>query len=74
MTKTAHKRTGYCFRCMRDANPSISNNPVQGRLATGQRLDYRDTYRNGEYRRIVFRGYICEMHATQEDIVSIRYL
>jgi hypothetical protein len=28
----------------------------------------------GEYKKIVFRGYICDMHANSDDIHTIRYL
>ena len=64
--------------CKNEGDPDISNDPVEGCLATGSRLDYKDTYaggkHEGEYKRIVFRGYVCDMHASQDDIVSIRYL
>ena len=72
------KLTGPCFMCKNEANPDIFNNPCEGSLATGSRLDYSDTYyggkHEGEYRKIVFRGYICDMHASQDDIVTIRYI
>lgn len=64
--------------CRNDGSPEISNDPAEGDLATGSRIDFRDTYSGGEhageYRRIVFRGYICDMHASGDDIISIRYL
>lgn len=72
------KRTGACFMCKREGAPEIYENPAEGSLATGTRLDYGDTYAGGkhagEYKRIVFRGYICDMHASGDDIISIRYL
>ncbi len=68
------KKEGPCFMCKREGEPEIYKNPAEGRLATGSRIDYRDTYSSGEYKRIVFRGYVCEMHANSDDIVSIRYL
>ncbi len=70
------RKTGACFMCKRE--PSLCDNPAEGSLATGSRIDYSDTYaggkHEGEYRRIVFRGYICDMHANADDIVSIRYI
>ena len=27
-----------------------------------------------QYKRIVFRGYLCDMHANSDDVLSIRYL
>ena len=72
------KTTGPCFMCKREGDPDIANNPNEGDLATGSRLDERDTYfggeHAGEFRKIVFRGYICDMHASQDNIISLRYL
>lgn len=71
MTKRIEKP---CFMCR---NEQIDP-PGEGGLATGTRIDYRDTYSGGqyagEYKRIVFRGYVCDMHANSDDILSIRYL
>lgn len=72
----AGAKTGPCFLCKRE--PALCDDPAEGRLATGARIDYRDTYANGphagEYKRIVFRGYLCDMHANSDDVLSIRYL
>ncbi len=69
-------KTGFCFMCKRE--PSLCDDPAEGSLATGSRIDYSDTYaggkHEGEYKRIVFRGYICDMHANSDDIASIRYI
>ena len=62
-----------CFLC---AGENIQP-PARGRMATGSRLDYGDTYSDGphcgEYKRIVFSGHLCEMHANGDDIISFRY-
>ncbi len=69
-------KTGPCFMCKN--SDDLWQDPAEGSLATGSRIDYRDTYVGGEhadeYKKIVFRGYICDMHANSDDIVSIRYL
>jgi hypothetical protein len=69
-------KTGLCFMCKN--SDDLWQEPAEGLLATGSMIDYSDTYANGkhegEYKKIVFRGYICDMHASSDDIVSIRYL
>ena len=69
-------KTGPCFMCKN--SDDLSQEPAEGSLATGSRIDYKDTYaggkHEGEYKKVVFRGYICDMHANSDDIVSIRYL
>lgn len=74
--KVMTDKTGTCFMCKNDGD--LWREPGEGPLATGSRIDYKDTYsggkHEGEYKRIVFRGYICDMHASSDDIVSIRYL
>ena len=71
-------KTGPCFMCRNDDNLDIASDPSTGSLATGSRIDYRDTYvggeHAGEYKKVVFRGYICDMHANSDDILTIRYL
>lgn len=71
-------KKGPCFMCKNEGNPDVYLHPAEGLLATGSRIDYSDTYAGGlhadEYKKIVFRGYVCDMHANSDDIVTIRYL
>lgn len=52
------------------------NPPGEGTLYTGTKLDYRDTYGGGEnagqYKRIVFKMYLCDQHADDDRFLTIR--
>ena len=63
------KKNGKCFMCKEEGIEP----PAEGTLANGKRIDPLDA-EDGVRRVKEFRGFVCDMHAGSDDIVSIKYI